>query len=139
MQHKDHVPAPPPGFQVLLSTPAYPVHSMVKLRPSSATPQIFTVQGHPEYTPDIVKLMIETRFAEGRIDEGTFKEAGRRAGGKDGSGGEGFDRVGWTIWRVILEGLQPRTGIDHVLNRAGPWTVEEFVGGSKVKRCHYTC
>lgn len=93
--------------------------------------QIFTVQGHPEYTPDIVHKMIDVREVEGKIDAATATEARRRAGGKDGSGGEGYGRVGWAIWRVMLPESK-YNAIDRILDRRGPWTAEEFVGGQLV-------
>ena len=103
---------------------------MVKLHPDSTASnpiaQIFTVQGHPEYTPDIVDMMIDVRMGD-KFDEATTKEARRRAKGR-GSGGEGYAKVGWAIWRVMLQ----RATLP-ILNRRGPWTAEEFVGASQAK------
>ncbi|OWZ29081.1 cytoplasmic protein [Cryptococcus neoformans A2-102-5] len=109
--HRDHVPSLPPGCTLLLSTPRYPIHSFYKPHPLS-TPsrplaQILTVQGHPEFTPSIVNHVINARAATGVFDEQTVKEARRRAGGKDGTGGEGFGRIGWAVWRVLLQDLPP--------------------------------
>jgi hypothetical protein len=86
---------------------------MIKLHPAS-TPskllaQIFTVQGHPEFTPSIVSHMVDARSASGLFDGPTTEEARRRLGGKDGSGGEGFGRVGWAIWRVLMQELPVST------------------------------
>jgi hypothetical protein len=126
---------------------------MVKTHPTStpANPraQIFSVQGHPEYTPDIVRLMVDIRSEQGIFDKKTTAEARRRLVGKDGSGGEGYGRVGWAIWRVLLqdtphepevEGKTQPSGpaqadhvdVDMILDRRGPWTAEEFVGGTTV-------
>ena len=82
---------------------------MVKLHPAS-TPshplaQILTVQGHPEFTSEIVSKMVDVRSATGIFNVSTTNEARRRLGGKDGSGGEGFGRVGWAVWRVLLQEL----------------------------------
>ncbi|GFZ51384.1 hypothetical protein JCM24511_09146, partial [Saitozyma sp. JCM 24511] len=104
--HRDHVPSLPPGFTLLGRTPRYPVHSMVKLHPSS-TPtqpvaQILTIQGHPEFTPSVVSHIVDARSAMGIFDDAATKEARRRLGGKDGSGGEGYGRVGWAVWRMML-------------------------------------
>lgn len=82
---------------------------MIKLHPAS-TPsaplaQIFTVQGHPEFTPDIVNRMLDVRVPAGIFSPEEGAESRRRAGGKDGSGGEGYGRVGWAIWRVMLQDL----------------------------------
>jgi hypothetical protein len=87
------------------------VHSFVKHHPASTADkplaQVLTIQGHPEFTPAIVNHIIDARaglvFAE---DE--TKEARRRAPGKDGSGGEGEGRLGWAIWRVMLQDLPPQ-------------------------------
>lgn len=105
----------PPDFQLLLKTPRYPVHSMIKLHPSSTAENplahIFTVQGHPEFTPSIVSKMVDVRSEQGIFDSETAKEARRRLGGKNGTGGEGFGRVGWAIWRVILQDLPLQTEV----------------------------
>ncbi|KAK1923202.1 class I glutamine amidotransferase-like protein, partial [Papiliotrema laurentii] len=105
--HRDHVPTLPPDFQILSRSNKYPIHSMVKTHPTCtpANPraQIFSVQGHPEYTPDIVRLMVDIRSEQGIFDKKTTAEARRRLVGKDGSGGEGYGRVGWAIWRVLLQ------------------------------------
>lgn len=107
--HKDHVPEVPPGCQLLLRSERYPVHSFVKLHPAS-TPerplaQVLTVQGHPEFTPAIVNIMVDVRSSMGVFDDATTAEARRRLVGKDGSGGEGVGRVGDAIWRVMLQDL----------------------------------
>lgn len=121
-----------------------------------------TVQGHPEFTPEIVKNVVDAREEQGIFDAEAVKEARRRTGGKDGTGGEGFGRVGWAVWRVML---QEKVGgvdgdgdvdmtngesstsagvkvylsddtryeaVDRILDRPGPWTAEEFVGGETV-------
>ncbi|WVO24571.1 uncharacterized protein IAS62_005939 [Cryptococcus decagattii] len=109
--HKDHVPLLPPGCTLLLSTPRYPIHSFFKPHPQS-TPfhplaQIITIQGHPEFTPSIVHHVVNARESSGVFDHATTKEARRRAGGKHGTGGEGFGRIGWAVWRVLLQHLPP--------------------------------
>lgn len=107
LKHRDCVPSVAPGFTLLASTEKYPVHSMVKLHPKS-TPenplaQIITIQGHPEFTPSIVSAVVDARSASGLFDTAATAEARRRQGGKDGTGGEGFGKVGWGIWRVMLQ------------------------------------
>ncbi|OCF35878.1 cytoplasmic protein [Kwoniella heveanensis CBS 569] len=64
--------------------------------------QILTVQGHPEFTPDMVLRTIEARVKMGIFDEQLATEARRRAVGR-GDGGEGFGRVGWSVWKVLLQ------------------------------------
>ncbi|WVQ86130.1 hypothetical protein IAT38_008298 [Cryptococcus sp. DSM 104549] len=107
--HRDHVPSLPPGCQLLARSSKYPVHSMVKLHPDSteAKPlaQILTVQGHPEFTPSIVSHIVDSRSELGVFDDEATAEARRRLGGKDGTGGEGFGRIGWAVWRVLLQGV----------------------------------
>jgi len=129
---------------------------MIKLHPSSTDSHpiahILTVQGHPEFTPDIVEKVVDAREQTKVFDAPTTAEARRRLGGKDGSGGEGFGRVGWAIWRVMLqprpeadvvmEGIDKSgaylqdearySAVDKVLDRPGPWTDEQFVGGLEV-------
>ena len=147
----------------MLKSDKYPVHSMLKLHPTSTAENpiahILTVQGHPEFTPDIVSRIVDLRSESGVFDQVAAAEARRRAGGKDGSGGEGFGRIGWAIWRVMLQERPPArdadgdvemtnghgskvaaylkdetryAAIDKVLDRRGPWTAEEFVGGAEV-------
>ncbi|KAK8850650.1 hypothetical protein IAR55_004569 [Kwoniella newhampshirensis] len=111
--HRDVVPSVPAGCHLLLKTQKCPVHSMVRYHPAS-TPtkplaQILTVQGHPEFTPPIVSKLIDARSAAGIFDEEATAEARRRFGGKDGSGGEGYGRVGWAVWRVLLQEIPIQT------------------------------
>lgn len=177
--HKDHVVSMPPDFRLCLSSDRYPIHGMVKHHPASTSyqplAQILTIQGHPEFSPELVSVMVDVRFSSGLIDEATATEARRRLGGKSGTGGEGFGRVGWAIWRMLMQDLplqpeassngatdvdmcsEPRNGykegeagsskhpnayldnagrwraVDNVLDRRGPWTAEEFVGGAEAK------
>ncbi|WVF67751.1 hypothetical protein IAT40_002510 [Kwoniella sp. CBS 6097] len=120
--HRDHVPTLPPGCVLLLSTPRYPVHGYIRYKPTPTTRssssvsdpcavstedgtspiQIFTVQGHPEFTPDMVLRTIEARVKMGIFDDELATEARRRAVGK-GDGGEGFGRVGWSVWKILLQ------------------------------------
>lgn len=121
-QHRDYVPAPPPAFRLLSKSSRYPVHSILKYHPSSTEgkplPHIFALQGHPEFTPSIVSHITDARSSMGIFDASATAEARRRLGGKDGSGGEGFGRVGWAIWSVILQALPVAvamngTGVAH--------------------------
>lgn len=103
------MPSVPPGCQLLLTSERYPVHSFVKLHPAS-TPekplaQVLTIQGHPEFTPGIVQRMVNARAEQGIFDGPTTAEANRRLGGKDGSGAEGYGRLGWAMWKVIMQEL----------------------------------
>jgi GMP synthase-like glutamine amidotransferase len=106
--HKDNVPTVPPGCTLLMKSERYPVHSFVKHHaastPDKPLAQVLTIQGHPEFFPELVSLMVDAR--SGLIfNEEETKEARRRLPGKDGSGGEGEGRIGWAIWRVMLQDL----------------------------------
>lgn len=85
------------------------MHSFVKLHaastPEKPLAQVLTIQGHPEFTPEIVHLMVNTRAEQGIFDGPTTAEARRRLGGKDGKGAEGIGRLGWAMWRVMLQEL----------------------------------
>lgn len=107
--HRDVVTQMPPGCDLLLRSEKYAVHSFAKKHPAS-TPekpltQILTIQGHPEFTPSIVSHITDLRSSTGVFDAEATAEARRRLGGKDGSGGEGQGRLGWAIWRVMLQDL----------------------------------
>ena len=77
--HQDHVPSLPDGFGGLGSTPICPVHGMVfPAEPSSiAEAKILTLQGHPEFSPDIVTEIINVREAKG-ILSAEFAEQSRQ-------------------------------------------------------------
>ena len=106
MQHRDHVPTPPEGFITTLRSQKYPIQGMVKHHPMSTDRQplahIFTLQGHPEFVPELVEMMVNYRMEAGIFDVTVGAEALRRAWGKDKQGGEGLVRVGWSMWRVML-------------------------------------
>lgn len=93
-----------------MSTPRYPIHGMVKYHPASTeeqpAAQVMTLQGHPEFVPELVDMMVRYRGEAGIIDSDTMKEGLRRVPGKAGQGGEGFENVGWAIWGMLL-GVSP--------------------------------
>jgi GMP synthase-like glutamine amidotransferase len=103
-QHKDIVPSLPPDFHLLLKSEKYPIHSMMKYHSQGKDlARILTIQGHPEFTPSIVSHVVDMRVASGVFKGKDADEAKRRMGGKDGTGGEGLGRLGWAIWRVMLQ------------------------------------
>lgn len=106
--HKDVVTELPPGCHLLLKSEKYPIHSFVKHFPDSTSEKplahVLTIQGHPEFTPAIINHITDVR-APIFGPEATV-EARRRAGGKDGTGGEGHGRLGWAVWRVMLQRQQ---------------------------------
>ncbi len=103
---------------------------MVKYHPSSTSQNplahIFAIQGHPEFTATIVSHIVDARSATGIFDGPATAEGRRRLGGKDGTGGEGFGRVGWAIWRVLLQILPMRA----VSNGSGAVAMNGIVNGN---------
>ncbi|KAM0746901.1 class I glutamine amidotransferase-like protein [Meredithblackwellia eburnea MCA 4105] len=75
--HSDHVPTLPPNFELLGSTPVCYNQGMLKRDSSKFSHKegsggfdlesiaIITVQGHPEFTPDIVGKIIDAREKSG--------------------------------------------------------------------------
>lgn len=106
--HRDAVSIPPPGFVLTLSSPLYPIHGLVKEHPSSTllhpVGHIMTLQGHPEFVPEVVALNMQVRVEAGVITREAYNEGMRRVGGKDGTGGQGLGGVGKDVWRFLLSG-----------------------------------
>ncbi|TRM66505.1 class I glutamine amidotransferase-like protein [Schizophyllum amplum] len=96
--HRDHVPDVVPGFELLGSTPICRNHGMVKY--ADADPHsihILTMQGHPEFTAQIVDKIIDARVQGGILDARTAQDyATRRAWTNDG-----VTVVGRTIWKSL--------------------------------------
>lgn len=67
--HKDIVFAYPPEVESLGSSPACEVQGML------VRGRLITVQGHPEFTGDIVEELLEARHTQGILDDGTFEDA----------------------------------------------------------------
>ncbi|KAK4048114.1 hypothetical protein OIV83_004984 [Microbotryomycetes sp. JL201] len=62
--HRDHVPTLPPGFELLGSTKDCDIHGMVRYNGAGKSLDdidIITLQGHPEFTADIVNKIIDAR------------------------------------------------------------------------------
>lgn len=77
--HKDMVYDYPEGVEELGYTEKCPVQGMYKKG------KVITVQGHPEFTKDIVEELLESRHAQGIFDDITYEEAmGRVANRHDG-------------------------------------------------------
>ena len=71
--HRDIVRGPYPAhIQSLASTPRCATQGMY------ARNRLITVQGHPEFTGDIVQELLERRHEGGILDDETFNEAMRR-------------------------------------------------------------
>lgn len=107
--HRDHVPLVPHGFHNLGSSPTSPIQGLVRLYPSSmssdpaaaatepARMHILTVQGHPEFTGDIVSAIIDAREKSGAMSADAV-QAGRERAFLDH---EGIGAIGRAIWRVL--------------------------------------
>ncbi|KZT25577.1 class I glutamine amidotransferase-like protein [Neolentinus lepideus HHB14362 ss-1] len=104
--HRDHVPFIPESFHLIGSTAITYNQSMVRFDPSSSSSptqfslrdiQVLTVQGHPEYTTDIVKLLVEARSATGVIDKATAEDFFKREGWKD----DGRGAISKVIWEIL--------------------------------------
>ncbi|CAO3644275.1 unnamed protein product [Cunninghamella blakesleeana] len=60
--HQDHVSELPSGYHILASTEHTPIHSFL-----SGDGQVITIQGHPEYNRDTVRMFIQFRADAGII------------------------------------------------------------------------
>ncbi|KAL6300352.1 class I glutamine amidotransferase-like protein [Sparassis latifolia] len=101
--HRDHVPELPPSCLLLGSTAVAPNQGMVRFyagaptRPSAVDVQIFTVQGHPEFTQRISEKIINTRSSTGVLSAEIVKDAQKRAEWRN----DGVSVVGKFIWAVL--------------------------------------
>ncbi|KIJ56370.1 hypothetical protein M422DRAFT_23651 [Sphaerobolus stellatus SS14] len=96
--HRDEVPTLPPGFVSLGSTDVSQIQGMIlpyKENPSQI--QIFSVQGHPEFLPDIVNKIVDAREESGVMDPSTVKYGRENAVKPD----DGTSAIGRAIWKVI--------------------------------------
>ncbi|TFK93407.1 class I glutamine amidotransferase-like protein [Polyporus arcularius HHB13444] len=102
--HRDHVPAVPPSFHLLGSTPIAPNHGMVQLydgaSPDSVSPadvHIFTIQGHPEFHKRITEEIVKFRQSTGILSNEIVDDFGRRADWRN----DGVSVVGKTLWEIL--------------------------------------
>lgn len=101
--HRDHVPIAPPSFHLLGSTPVCPNQGMIKVYSDSkpisnpSNIHILTVQGHPEFTSDIVNSIIDVRERNGAMSADVVKDGRERAVKSH----EGIGKIGRAIWRVL--------------------------------------
>lgn len=94
--HRDHVPTLPASVELLASSSVAPVQGMVSRYPSGDI-HILTVQGHPEFSPDIVHKIIDAREASGVLNAETVKEARVKASKRD----DGIGLIGKAVWQVL--------------------------------------
>ena len=97
--HRDHVTSLPPNFSLLGNTVDCAIQGMTS--PSTATSladvQILTLQGHPEFSPDIVTALINMREEKGIITKDLADKSRQYAALHD----EGL-RAGATILQLML-------------------------------------
>lgn len=70
--HRDIVYSYPPGVLAIGSSPVCSVQGMY------SSGQLITVQGHPEFTPEIMKEIIETRHNTGIFDDRAYEEHAKK-------------------------------------------------------------
>lgn len=101
--HRDHVPELPSGCELLGSTSICYNQGFIRCydtsKPATAPEniQIFTVQGHPEFTKRIVDSIVDARESSGAIDPPTAEDARKRSTWRN----DGVDVIGRTIWRIL--------------------------------------
>ena len=111
--HRDHVPTVPDTFQdssitLLGSTPSTPNQGYLLYRPSkkddqplskSKSIQVFSVQGHPEFTQKIIESLVEARGPNGNgaMNAEVANESRERAAWRN----DGDTVVGKVIWDVL--------------------------------------
>ncbi|KAI6026501.1 class I glutamine amidotransferase-like protein [Pisolithus microcarpus] len=101
--HRDHVPTVPSGCHLLGSTAITPNHGFLSVPLTSI--RIFTVQGHPEFTPITVHAVLDARAKI--LGELVTRDARARADGlpgkprSDGRACDGVSVVGRTIWGIL--------------------------------------
>jgi GMP synthase-like glutamine amidotransferase len=71
--HRDVVYTYPDGVESLAYTEKCPVQGMYIPK------RVITVQGHPEFTEDIVREVLTARHASGIFDDEMFKDSMERA------------------------------------------------------------
>lgn len=104
--HRDHIPELPNGCELLASTSISPNHGFIRYDPSSTSPspkqpadiQVFTVQGHPEFTESIVEKVVNLRESTGVLDKPTAETARSRARWRN----DGVPVIGKAVWQILL-------------------------------------
>ncbi|KAI8148621.1 class I glutamine amidotransferase-like protein [Fennellomyces sp. T-0311] len=111
--HQDHVNNLPPGFHTLATTaPHTPVHSML-----SDDNQCITVQGHPEFVRDVVRILLTLRRDAGIVPEEYANEQLKRMETEPANDNDDE----WMIHKFIdfVLGDLPSVPLDHVDSETG--------------------
>ena len=101
--HRDHVPYPPPSSHLLGHSPVTPVQGYIipySESTSLSDPSnihVFAVQGHPEFTSDIVIPLLDLREQSKLLTPELAKDGRERAIRPH----DGVTIVGKTIWRIL--------------------------------------
>ncbi|SPN99694.1 related to P.aeruginosa anthranilate synthase component II [Cephalotrichum gorgonifer] len=72
--HRDEVKSVPPNIHALASTPSCPVQAMC------LPGRYLTIQGHPEFTEDIVREIADRQHGMGSVSDELYEDAIRRVG-----------------------------------------------------------
>ena len=106
IQHmnRDHVPAVPPGFELLGSTDICHNQGMVRYTPDGSGKlaklsdiQILTTQGHPEFTKRIIAMVVGIRAERGILTPECAQDAIKRNELEN----EAPEVVGRAIWKIL--------------------------------------
>ncbi|KAG8964725.1 hypothetical protein FRC00_001381 [Tulasnella sp. 408] len=101
--HRDHVPTVPAEFTLLGSTDVSLNQGMVKRYTTSTEKwsdgaiHVLTVQGHPEFCPDIVNWVVDAREKSGVMDAETVRKARERANKRD----DGVGPIGKAVFAAL--------------------------------------
>ena len=101
--HRDHIPEVPAGCELLGSTPICYNQGFVRYaqdappKPTLKDVQIFTVQGHPEFTRRIVDTILDVRASTGVFDKPLVEDARARSSWRN----DGVDVIGKVIWQIL--------------------------------------
>jgi len=102
--HRDHVPTVLPGFELLGSTDVCHNQGMIRYIPDASGSlaklsdiQIFTVQGHPEFTKSIVSKVVGIRADKGIFTPEFAQDAIKRNELRN----DGVEVIARTVWKIL--------------------------------------
>ncbi|EIN05524.1 class I glutamine amidotransferase-like protein [Punctularia strigosozonata HHB-11173 SS5] len=101
--HRDHVPSVPTSCQLLATSSICLNQGYIRYTPGSVSKdirniQIFTLQGHPEFTASISNLVITARSSTGVIPKDLAEDAEKR---NKELQSDGVSVVGRAIWAIL--------------------------------------
>ncbi|KAI0686455.1 class I glutamine amidotransferase-like protein [Cytidiella melzeri] len=102
--HRDHIPNVPAFCHLLGSTSVCKNQGFIRYAPNAPASehaltdiQIFTVQGHPEFTERIVSVVVDARAETGVVDSEMAADARRRANWQN----DGVGVIAKAIWKIL--------------------------------------